>query len=227
MKKVPIRLHTANALKWLGSLYRNPTDAIKEHVSNAIDEHLKAKALGRAVPACTVMFALSKSVITIEYPYGMSGDEFLQALQKVADSAKRTLSVNLIGQLGIGMFSFLQLGKKCTFLSKKDRGYETTKVTLREGPTKRNSKRQQEREPVGPRHQDQHRRPAVRSDEGKRAFVSREAPEGLYGEVRSLSEVGSARDPCRRREREALQDRALEDRIAARRRGLQELGAVE
>ncbi len=91
MKRVPIRLHTANALKWLGSLYRNPADAIKEHVSNAIDEHLKAVAIGRAAAACAVSFALSKSSIAIEYPYGMSDDEFRHALQKVADSAaKRT-----------------------------------------------------------------------------------------------------------------------------------------
>lgn len=53
----------------------------------------------------------------------MSGDEFRQALQKVADSAKKTLNVNQIGQLGI--FSFLQRGRKCMFFSKKDRGFET------------------------------------------------------------------------------------------------------
>ncbi len=133
MKKVPIKLHTANALKWLGSLYRNPADAIKEHVSNAIDEHLKAEAIGKAVPVCAVVFTLDKGIITIEYPYGMSGAEFNLALQKVADSAKRTLDINQIGQLGIGIFSFLQLGKKCTFFSKKDRGFETIKVVLREG----------------------------------------------------------------------------------------------
>jgi len=133
MKRVPIRLHTANALKWLGSLYRNPADALKEHVSNAIDEHLKAVALGRAAPSCSVSFVLNRSSIAVEYPYGMSGDEFRQALQKVADSAKKTLNVNQIGQLGIGIFSFLQLGRKCTFFSKKDRGFETVKVTLREG----------------------------------------------------------------------------------------------
>jgi hypothetical protein len=133
MKKVPIRLHTANALKWLGSLYRNPADAIKEHVSNAIDEHLKARAIGKAVPVCSVLFSLNKGMITIEYPYGMSGDEFKLALQKVADSAKRTLDINQIGQLGIGIFSFLQLGEKCSFFSKKGRGFETIKVVLREG----------------------------------------------------------------------------------------------
>ena len=133
MKKVPIRLHTANALKWLGSLYRNPADAIKEHISNAVDEHLKAKEIGKALPVCNVTYSLEKDKITIEYPYGMSKEEFVNALQRVADSAKRTLDMKQIGQLGIGMFSFLQIGKKCTFYSKKDKGFETIKVTLREG----------------------------------------------------------------------------------------------
>ncbi|MBT9131257.1 MAG: hypothetical protein DDT42_01586 [candidate division WS2 bacterium] len=132
MRKVPIKLHTANALRWLGSLYRNPADAIKEHVSNAVDEHLKAKTISKAFPVCGVNFTLEKDKVTIEYPYGMSNDEFEDALQKVADSAKKSLDFKQIGQLGIGMFSFLQIGKKCTFFSKKDKGYETIKVTLRE-----------------------------------------------------------------------------------------------
>ena len=38
-----------------------------------------------------------------------------------------------IGQLGIGMFSFIQIGKKCTFYSKKNDSTETIKVTLRDG----------------------------------------------------------------------------------------------
>lgn len=133
MKKVPIKLHTASALRWLGSLYRNPADAIKEHVSNAIDEHLEAKNTGRALQVCKVTFTLEKDKVMVEYPYGMSEEEFKDALQRVADSAKRTLNIRQIGQLGIGIFSFLQIGKKCTFLSKKSKDYETIKVTLREG----------------------------------------------------------------------------------------------
>jgi hypothetical protein len=133
MKKVPIKLHTANALRWLGSLYRNPADAIKEHISNAVDEHLKAKKIGKALPVCRVTYFLEKDKVTIEYPYGMSKEEFVDALQRVADSAKKSLNFKQIGQLGIGMFSFLQIGKKCIFFSKKDKGYETIKVTLREG----------------------------------------------------------------------------------------------
>lgn len=133
MRKVPIKLHTANALRWLGSLYRNPADAIKEHVSNAIDEHLKAKGIGKELPICGVTFTLEKDKVIIDYPYGMSKEEFEDALKRVADSVKKSLDFRQIGQLGIGMFSFLQIGKRCIFFSKKDKGYETIKVTLREG----------------------------------------------------------------------------------------------
>ena len=133
MKKVPIKVHTANALKWLGSLYRNPADAIKEHVSNAIDEHLKAKASGKALQVCKVIFTMEKDRVIIEYPYGMSKKEFESALQRVADSAKKSIDIKQIGQLGIGIFSFLQFGRKSIFLSKKDGADETIKVTLREG----------------------------------------------------------------------------------------------
>ncbi len=133
MKKVPIKLHTSNTLQWLGKLYRNPADAIKEHVSNAIDEHLKAKRDGKSVSVCQVTFTLEKDKVIIEYPYGMSKDEFEHALHRVADSAKKSLDTKQIGQLGIGMFSFFQFGSKCVFFSKKDKGYETIKVTIQAG----------------------------------------------------------------------------------------------
>ena len=133
MRKVPIKLSTANALKLLGSLYRTPADAVKEHISNAIDEHVKAKSLGKALPVCGVFFTLEKDAVTIEYPYGMSKEEFEEALQRVADSAKGTLNIRQIGRIGIGMISFFQIGRKCTFFSKKEKSYETIKVTLRDG----------------------------------------------------------------------------------------------
>jgi hypothetical protein len=123
----------ATVLQLLGSLYRSPADAIKEHVSNAIDEHLKARSAGKGLSFCQVTFTMEKDAVKIEYPYGMSKDEFEQALQRVGDSGKKALDIKQIGQLGIGMFSFFQIGKKCVFFSKKDKGTETVKVTLREG----------------------------------------------------------------------------------------------
>jgi len=63
----------------------------------------------------------------------MSKEEFEHALQRVADSLKKRFDFKQIGQLGIGMFSFFQIGKRCIFFSKKDKGHETIKVTIREG----------------------------------------------------------------------------------------------
>ena len=131
-QRIPIQLHVANALQWLGTLYRNPAEAIKEHVSNAIDEHLKAKLAGTAHDHCDVMFTLDRKHVTIDYPYGMSRKEFESALQRVADSAKRATGVGTIGRLGIGIFSFQQIGKRCTFLSRKTVASETLRVVLKE-----------------------------------------------------------------------------------------------
>lgn len=132
-ERVPIKVNVANALQRLGTLYRNPADAIKEHISNALDEHIKAQTAGVARESCHVVFTLEKKKVTIEYPYGMDRQEFETALQRVADSAKRTIGINQIGQLGIGIFSFQQIGKKCTFFSKKAVNSKTIRVTLREG----------------------------------------------------------------------------------------------
>ena len=132
-QRIPIRLHVGNALQWLGTLYRNPADALKEHVSNAIDEHLKAKLEGTAHDRCNVTFTLDRRHVTIEYSYGMSRAELETALQRVADSAKRSGSVRTIGRLGIGIFSFQQVGRKCTFYTRKTRLGETLGVALKEG----------------------------------------------------------------------------------------------
>jgi Histidine kinase-, DNA gyrase B-, and HSP90-like ATPase len=132
-QKIPIQLHVANALRWLGTLYRNPADALKEHVSNAIDEHLTAQFDGTASSRCRVVFTLDRREVTVEYPYGMSRQEFEVALKRVADSAKRTSSAQTIGRLGIGIFSFQHIGRKCTFYSRKTTASETLRVVLKEG----------------------------------------------------------------------------------------------
>jgi Histidine kinase-, DNA gyrase B-, and HSP90-like ATPase len=132
-QRIPIRLHVGNALQWLGTLYRNPADALKEHVSNAIDEHVKAKLDGSAHERCDVLFTLDRRHVTVEYPYGMSRTELETALQRVADSAKRAGSARTIGRLGIGIFSFQQIGRRCTFYTRKTIAAETLRMVLKEG----------------------------------------------------------------------------------------------
>src|SRR3989304_10278948 len=135
-RQVPIQINVGSALRWLGTVYRNASDALKEHISNAIDEHLKAQKAGFAQPYCDVLFTLEKRFITIDYPYGMDKSEFEHALQRVADSAKKSSDIAQIGRLGIGMFSFQQIGGKCTFFCRKSAEVETICVTLKEGSDK-------------------------------------------------------------------------------------------
>ena len=132
-QRIPIQLHVANALQWLGTLYRSPADALKEHVSNAIDEHVKARLEGTARERCRVVFTLDRRSVAVEYPYGMSRREFEAALRRVADSAKRVEGAQSIGRLGIGIFSFQQIGRKCTFYSRKSAAAETIEVVLKAG----------------------------------------------------------------------------------------------
>jgi hypothetical protein len=132
-QRIPIQLHVANALQWLGTLYRNPADALKEHVSNAIDEHLKAKLDGTADERCDVVFTLDRRHVTVDYPYGMSRAELESALHRVADSAKRSGAARTVGRLGIGIFSFQQVGRRCTFYTRKTTASDTLKVVLKEG----------------------------------------------------------------------------------------------
>lgn len=151
MAKKKIRGNMANLLTYIGSLYRNPADAIKEYISNAVDEWRKARDKGEMEGHCEVGYLLEKGKIIIDYNSpGMAQKEFEAAFDKVADSVKPGLTIPQIGELGIGIFAFNQVGTSCTFYSKKAKGMPTIKVVLRkqsdvaeiETATKRESRKE-------------------------------------------------------------------------------------
>ncbi len=130
-KIVDVELNKANALITLGSMYRSAADAIKEYVSNALDEWAMARSRGAAMQQCQVIFTLEKKAITIDYNApGMDAESFETALRHVVDSAKRDSPVPQIGRLGIGLWAFNQVGTQATFLSKRSPDSPTLKVIL-------------------------------------------------------------------------------------------------
>ncbi|MEX0689841.1 MAG: ATP-binding protein, partial [Candidatus Paceibacterota bacterium] len=146
-KTVEIKVGSlSNVLSYFGSMYPNSAEAMKEHVSNALDEHIKAMHDGTNVSVCKVVFTMRKDKIIIEYPYGMNEEEFLNALQRVASSSKRELKFGQIGRLGVGMFSFFQVGTKCTFYSRKQGTEDTVKVTIKEGDVRAEFEKPKKRE---------------------------------------------------------------------------------
>ena len=130
-KIVDVELNKANALITLGSMYRSAADAIKEYVSNALDEWAMARSRGAPDQQCQVTFNLARKAITIDYNApGMDANSFETALRHVVDSAKRDSSVPQIGRLGIGLWAFNQVGTRATFLSKPSPDSPTLKVIL-------------------------------------------------------------------------------------------------
>ncbi len=130
-KIVDVQINKTNALITLGSMYRSAADAIKEYVSNALDEWAIARSEARGEEQCKVGFTLEKKSITIDYNApGMDAEGFEDALRHVVDSAKRGSSIPQIGRLGIGLWAFNQVGTKATFLSKRSAESPTLKVIL-------------------------------------------------------------------------------------------------
>ncbi len=124
----------AAMLSYLGQLYQSPADALKEYVSNALDAWREGMDIGLDLGACEVTFRITPSRIVIEHNApGMDEKEFEQMLQRVADSIKKGKDIAQIGQLGIGIWGFMQVGRKCTFFSKKAPALPTLRVTLKEG----------------------------------------------------------------------------------------------
>ena len=130
-KIVDVEINKANALITLGSMYRSAADAIKEYVSNALDEWAMARSRGAPDQQCQVSFTLEKKAITIDYNApGMDSDAFETALRHVVDSTKRDSPVPQIGRLGIGLWAFNQVGTQAAFLSKRSPDSPTLKVIL-------------------------------------------------------------------------------------------------
>lgn len=130
-KIVDVELNKANALITLGSMYRSAADAIKEYVSNALDEWAMARSRGAPDQQCQVTFVLEKKAISIDYNApGMDAESFETALRHVVDSAKRDSAVPQIGRLGIGLWAFNQVGTQATFISKRSSDSPTLKVIL-------------------------------------------------------------------------------------------------
>ena len=79
-KIVDVEINKTNALITLGSMHRSAADAIKEYVSNALDEWAIARSEGRGEEQCRVAFTLEKKSITIDYNApGMDAEGFENA----------------------------------------------------------------------------------------------------------------------------------------------------
>jgi hypothetical protein len=124
----------ANVLEYLGQHYKNQADAIKEYVSNALDEWNKLFELDPSISPCEVRYTLQKTSAQIEYDMpGMTEKEFESVLKSIAKSSKAGAQTQQIGEKGIGILAFNYFANKCTVFSRRDADSPTIKVVLRKG----------------------------------------------------------------------------------------------
>ncbi len=131
-EKGKIKANLGNLLGYIGQLYRNPRDALKEYVSNVIDRWVETRALGKHDGNCNVSILLTqhKVVIKSHSQPGQDRKGLKKMMEQVAESIKPTLGVPQIGRLAIGIFAFNQIGTKAVFYSKWQHGEPTWKLTL-------------------------------------------------------------------------------------------------
>ena len=133
MARRTIELDTGNTLAYLGSIYNNPRDALKEYISNALDGWLDAA--DAAGPYCDVRLQFDPQAIRIAssgYP-GMDQGDVTRVMQSVARSLKVSAKARQIGERGIGLFAFQQFATKATFWTKKDLNGATWRFELKKG----------------------------------------------------------------------------------------------
>lgn len=132
-EKAKIKANLANMLTYIGQLYRNPRDALKEYVSNDIDRYVELRNQGQALNGkCRVQLLLNPHTVIIR-SHSQAGQDktgLKNMMERVADSMKIGMGVPQIGRLAIGIFAFNQFASKVTFLSKPSVDQPTWKLTL-------------------------------------------------------------------------------------------------
>ena len=128
-QRIPIQLHVGSPSVARHSL-SSPADALKEHVSNAIDEHLKAKLEDTAHDRCDVTFTLDRRHVTIEYR-GMSRAE---SRRRCSGSPIRRSARGRCDDWRLGIDLQLSAGRaEVHVYTRKTRLSETLRVVLKEG----------------------------------------------------------------------------------------------
>lgn len=131
-EKGKIKANLGNLLTYIGQLYRNPRDALKEYVSNVIDRWVETRDLGDQNGNCNVSIILTQKQVLVR-SHSQPGQDrkgLKEMMVRVAESIKPALGVPQIGRLAIGIFAFNQIGTKIVFYSKRGNGEPTWKLIL-------------------------------------------------------------------------------------------------
>lgn len=132
-EKVRLRIgNLGRAVLVTGQAYQDPKDALNEFVSNAADEYAEAGLRGETIRVVLHRRGRHPLIAVEDWGRGMNGERLRAVAQNLFRSAKAT-DPRTLGEKGIGILAFQQLGGRCDLVTRPQGSSETLVLHLERG----------------------------------------------------------------------------------------------
>jgi anti-sigma regulatory factor (Ser/Thr protein kinase) len=122
MSPEKIRLRIGNlgkAVLITGQAYQDPKDALNEFVSNAADEYAEAGRRGERIRVVLRRRGRYPVIVVDDGGRGMDSERLRQLARNLFESTK-VADPRTLGEKGIGILAFQQLGGRCEIVSRSE-----------------------------------------------------------------------------------------------------------
>ncbi|MGH2706444.1 MAG: ATP-binding protein [Actinomycetota bacterium] len=132
-EKIRLRIGSlAKAVLITGQAYQDPKDALNEFVSNAADEYAEAESRGEAIRIFLRRKGRRPVIVVEDAGRGMDAERLRQLARNLFESSKAA-DPRTLGEKGIGILAFQQLGGRCEILTRPVGSERTLALRLERG----------------------------------------------------------------------------------------------
>ena len=132
-EKIRLRIgNLAKAVLITGQAYQDPKDALNEFVSNAADEYAEAGRRGQRIQVFLRRKGRYPVIVVDDFGRGMDAERLRQLARNLFESSKAD-DPRTLGEKGIGMLAFQQLGGRCEIVTLPEGGDRTLTLRLERG----------------------------------------------------------------------------------------------
>lgn len=132
-EKIRLRIgNLAKAVLVTGQAYQDPKDALNEFVSNAADEYAETGRRGERINVLLRRKGRYPVIAIDDFGRGMDADRLRQLARNLFESSKAD-DPRTLGEKGIGILAFQQLGGRCEVVTRPEGGDKTLTLRLERG----------------------------------------------------------------------------------------------
>ncbi|MGH7425936.1 MAG: ATP-binding protein, partial [Candidatus Methylomirabilales bacterium] len=132
-EKIRLRIgNLAKAVLITGQAYQDPKDALNEFISNAADEYAEARKRGERIRIFLRRKGRNPLIVVGDFGRGMDEEKLRQLARNLFESAKAE-DPRTLGEKGIGILAFQQLGARCDIVTRPEGSPHTLALRLERG----------------------------------------------------------------------------------------------